>query len=68
MSEEKINGFRTGYEANNYLILSIQSDNFESFKYLLTEKNSSLLIKNSNGWNSIHFIIKLKRISNFLLK
>ena len=63
LNEDKINSFKSGYESNNYLILAVMNDCFESFKFLLMEKNTSLLTKNSNGWNAFHFICKLKKLS-----
>jgi hypothetical protein len=34
----KINGFTTGYENNNYLILSVINNRFDVFEFLLKEK------------------------------
>jgi ankyrin repeat protein len=58
---DKINGFTTGYENNNYLILSIVKDRYDVFKFLIQEKNIDITFKNSNGWNALHFIIKHRR-------
>lgn len=61
LSEDQVKKFSVGYEKNNYLIISVIEDQYDIFTYLIKEKNSSLIYFNSNGWNILHFILKLKR-------
>jgi ankyrin repeat protein len=61
LPSDRINSFTTGYENNNYLILSIVNNRFDVFKFLIQDKQIDITFKNSNGWDAIHFIIKHKR-------
>jgi ankyrin repeat protein len=65
LPNDKINSFTTGYENNNYLILSVINNRFDVFEFLLKEKAINVTFKNSNGWNVIHFIVKYRRFSIF---
>ncbi len=67
MTDEKLNKFSTGYENNNYLILSVINDRYEVFEFLLNEKKIDITFRNSNGWNVLHFIIKYQRFSKYLI-
>ena len=57
---EKINSFFFGVERNNYLILSVIQQNFELFKFLLTEKNAKANYINENGYSVLIFILQKK--------
>ena len=57
---EKINSFFVGVQKNNYLILSVIQQDFELFKFLLTEKNAKADYINENGWSVLNFIILKK--------
>lgn len=61
LTKDQVRKYSTGYEKNNYLILAVQLNDLDIFKYLLTEKADNLLYKNANGWNVLHFVLKLKR-------
>ena len=56
-SVEQINSFSTGYENNNYLILSVLQNNFDAFKFLLTEKKAKVDFINANGCTVLYFIL-----------
>ena len=66
---EKINTFFIGVEGNNYLILSVIQQNYELFKFLITEKNAKVDYVNGNGWTILFFIVtkKLWNYFSFLL-
>ena len=57
---EKINSFFIGVEGNNYLILSVIQQNYELFKFLITEKNAKVDYVNGNGWTILFFIVTKK--------
>ena len=59
-STKKINEFTSGYENNNYLILSVLINNFDLFRFLIKDKNCRVDFLNSNGWTVLHFILKNK--------
>ena len=61
---EKINSFFIGVENNSYLILSIIQQNYELFKFLITEKNAKVDYINGNGWSVLFFIVT-KQLWNF---
>jgi ankyrin repeat protein len=67
MTDDKINKFSTGYENNNYLLLSVINDRYEVFEFLLNEKKIDVTFRNSNGWNVLHYIIKYQRFSKLFL-
>ena len=56
-SPEKINSFFIGVENNTYLILSIIQQNYELFKFLITEKKAKVDYINGNGWSILFFIV-----------
>ena len=66
-STEQINSFSTGYENNNYLILSVLQNNYDAFKYLLTEKGAKVDFVNSNGFTVLYFILQNRYYSYFAL-
>ena len=57
---EKINSFFFGVERNNYLILSVIQQNFDLFKFLLTEKKAKANYINENGYSVLNFILQKK--------
>ena len=57
-STKKINEFTSGYENNNYLILSVLMNNYDVFRFLIKEKGCRVDFLNSNGWTVLHFILK----------
>ena len=56
-SPEKINSYFIGVENNTYLILSVIQQNYELFKFLITEKNAKVDYVNGNGWTVLFFIV-----------
>jgi len=67
MTEEKINSTKIGYENNNFLIETVIKNKFDSFAFLLSDKNCEVMNKNVNGWSAIHYVVKFKRFSNIKL-
>ena len=66
-STEQINSFSTGYENNSYLILSVLQNNYDAFKYLLTQKGAKVDFVNSNGFTVLYFILQNRYYSYFAL-
>lgn len=65
LSTEQINSYVTGYENNNYLLLSVIQNNFEAFKYLLLNKKSKVDFVNANGNTILHLIIQYELYNFF---
>ena len=57
---EKINSYYSGVENNSLLMYSVINENYELFKFLITEKNAKVDYINGNGWTILHFIITKK--------
>ena len=62
MSDDFLKAFNIGIYKDNTLTHKMRFEDKKNFVYLIRQRNLSLLIKDQNGNNMIHFAISLEKI------